>query len=56
MNFSGETTDMSDCDLEWNRFLNGEDISLYQEAVDKSLNSKELENDILRKVENIKIT
>lgn len=55
MNFSGETTDMSDCDLEWNRFLNGEDISLYQEAVDKSLNSKELENDILRKVENIKI-
>lgn len=55
MNFSGETTDMSDCDLEWNRFLNGEDISLYQEVVDKSLNSKELENDILRKVENIKI-
>lgn len=55
MNFSGETTDMSDCDLEWNRFLNGEDISLYQEAVDKSLNIKELENDILIKVENIKI-
>lgn len=55
MNFSGETTDMSDCDLEWNRFLNGEDISLYQEVVDKSLNIKELENDILIKVENIKI-